>query len=144
MNPPSIGPMARPLDERATVAINSVIPRLLYCILLVMSPLTTHARPAGQISSALQISRVPRAARALEWLTKNTDWINAEQARITAIPAPPFHESERAGYVQKILSSYALRVSTDPPGNVIGELPPSQTNQIVASPPHPVPIFPAG
>ncbi|HXN21587.1 MAG TPA: M20/M25/M40 family metallo-hydrolase [Candidatus Dormibacteraeota bacterium] len=92
----------------------------------------------------MQISRDPHVARALEWLSRNTDWINAEQARITAIPAPPFHESERAAYVQKILSSYALRVSTDRAGNVIGELPGSQENQIVVLAAHLDTVFPAG
>jgi tripeptide aminopeptidase len=121
-----------------------VIPRLLYCILLVMPPLTIRPPRAGQISPAMQISRDPRTARALEWLAKNTDWVDSEQARITAIPAPPFHESERGAYVQKLLASYGLRVLTDRTGNVIGELPGSQENALVVLGAHLDTVFPAG
>jgi acetylornithine deacetylase/succinyl-diaminopimelate desuccinylase-like protein len=113
-------------------------------MLLVMSPLTIRSPRAGQSTPATLISRDPRAARALEWLTQNTDWINSEQARITAIPAPPFRESERGAYLQKLLASYGLRVLTDRTGNVIGELPGSQENEIVVLGAHLDTVFPAG
>jgi tripeptide aminopeptidase len=134
---------ARPRNKRARTAINFVIPRLLYCILLVMSPLTTSPAASGQ-DSTTQIARDPRAASALKWLARNTDWINSEQARITAIPAPPFHEADRAAYMQKMLASYGLRASRDRTGNSIGELRGTRENELVILAAHLDTVFPAG
>lgn len=121
-----------------------MIPRLLYCILFTMSPLITRLPRAGQASSAAQISRDPSVARALDWLVKNTDWVTAEQARITAVPAPPFHEAARAAYIQKLLASTGLRVHMDSAGNVIGNLPGSQQSEFVVLSAHLDTVFPPG
>ncbi len=111
-----------------------------------MSPLTIRLPRSGQVSPATELAKHPRAARALEWLAENTDWVNSEQARITAIPAPPFHESERAVYVQKLLESFGLPVHTDHAGNVIGELPGSgsRDSDLVVLSAHLDTVFPAG
>lgn len=121
-----------------------MIPSALCYILLVMAGLTTRAAPSGQLLTAAQISRDAQCARALAWLEKNLASITDEQARITAIPAPPFHEAERAAYLKKLLASAGLRVRVDKSGNIIGELPGSKEDEIVLLTAHLDTVFPAG
>jgi acetylornithine deacetylase/succinyl-diaminopimelate desuccinylase-like protein len=109
-----------------------------------MSPLTSRSLHARQSSPAAQLARDPHASRALEWLAKNTEWVNGEQARVTAIPAPAFHESERAAHVQRLLASFGLRTNTDRAGNVIARLPGSSDNELVILSAHLDTVFPAG
>ena len=61
--------------------------------------------------------------RVLEILRNTVSATTEEQARITEIPAPPFHETARAAYMKKLLMAAGLRVETDAIGNVIGEFP---------------------
>ena len=121
-----------------------MIPSALYYILLMMAGITATSASAGQLRSAAQISSDPQGARALAWLEKNVSSINEEQARITAIPAPPFHEAERGAYLKKLLASAGLRVSTDKSGNIIGELSGSNDKEIVMVTAHLDTVFPAG
>ena len=111
-------------------------------ILLLMAGLTARTAPLGQLRSASQISRDPQAARALAWLEKNVGAINDEQARITAIPAPPFQEAARGAYLRKLLASAGLRVSADKSGNIIGELPGSNEKEVVMLTAHLDTVFP--
>ncbi len=107
-----------------------------------MAGLTARTAPLGQLRSASQISRDPQAARALAWLEKNVGAINDEQARITAIPAPPFQEAARGAYLRKLLASAGLRVSADKSGNIIGELPGSNEKEVVMLTAHLDTVFP--
>ncbi len=91
-----------------------------------------------------QIAHDPRTTRALEWLKKNTAWMNDEQVKITEIPAPPYHEWQRTAYVRKLLSCCGLRVHTDEVGNVIAERPGELSNEIVLLTAHVDTVFPAG
>lgn len=109
-----------------------------------MAGLTARTAPLGQLRTASQISRDPQAARALAWLEKNVAAINDEQARITAIPAPPFQEAERGAYLKKLLGSAGLRVSADKSGNIIGELPGSNEKEVVMLTAHLDTVFPPG
>jgi len=85
-------------------------------MLLAMGTLT--ARAANPIDTLVQDKRV---AFAMSWLDKNLDWVTEQQIAITEIPAPEFHEAQRAAYVAKLLAACALDVHTDSVGNVIGE-----------------------
>jgi len=86
----------------------------------------------------------PRVARALEWFAKNAAWVTDEQIHITEIPAPLLHEASRAAYLRKLLASCGLRVRTDEVGNVIGERPGVQGNDVVMLAAHLDTVFPAG
>jgi acetylornithine deacetylase/succinyl-diaminopimelate desuccinylase-like protein len=88
----------------------------LFGILLAMVTLTTRA--ANPIDTLVQDKRV---ALAMSWLDKNADWVTEQQVAITEIPAPEFHEAQRAAYVAKLLAACGLDVHTDSVGNVIGE-----------------------
>jgi tripeptide aminopeptidase len=81
---------------------------------------------------------------ALDWLEKNTKWINEEQARLTEIPAPSFQEEKRAAAVKALFAAQGLRVSSDKIGNVIGELPGVNEKEIVMVTAHLDTVFPAG
>jgi acetylornithine deacetylase/succinyl-diaminopimelate desuccinylase-like protein len=75
----------------------------------------------GAASATPGIEQDPRVASALNLLSQSADETTAEQARITAIPAPPFAESVRAAYLKTLLAAAGLRVHIDSVGNVIGE-----------------------
>ncbi|MGH9732707.1 MAG: M20/M25/M40 family metallo-hydrolase [Candidatus Acidiferrales bacterium] len=85
-------------------------------ILLAMG--TLIARAANPVDTLVQDKRV---ALAMSWLDKNLDWVTEQQIAITEIPAPEFHEAQRAAYVAKLLAACGLDVHTDSVGNVIGE-----------------------
>src|SRR5713226_8406019 len=89
------------------------------------------------------IAADPRAARALDWLAKNLDWVGDEQVRITEIPAPSFRESARGVYLRKLLASAGLRVQTDSVGNVIGFWPGGSASEVVMLVAHLDTVFPA-
>ena len=97
-------------------SIKSVKLFFLFGILLVMGTLT--ARAANPIDALVQDKRV---ALAMSWVDKNLDWVTEQQIAITEIPAPEFHEAQRAAYLAKVLASCGLDVHTDSVGNVIGE-----------------------
>jgi acetylornithine deacetylase/succinyl-diaminopimelate desuccinylase-like protein len=61
----------------------------------------------------------PRVQRAFRFITDHEPEIEAEQIRLTEIPAPPFGESERAATFISILSQHGFRAFTDDIGNVI-------------------------
>src|SRR5579871_2231636 len=101
------------------------VKRVAVCVILLSMPtrssvLSQAARPPFS-SHALADQATVKVA--LDWLEKNTKWINEEQARLTEIPAPSFQEEKRASAVKALLTAQGLRVSSDKIGNVIGELP---------------------
>jgi len=81
---------------------------------------------------------------ALDWFSRNLNWINDQQSRITEIPAPPFQEQQRAAAIKTLLASSGLRVEIDKVGNVIGELPGANEKEIVVVAAHLDTVFPAG
>lgn len=102
------------------------------------------SRLAPQGAAAEDPQNNAQVKLALDWLRKNTSWITDEQVRITEIPAPPFHESQRAEYLKKAMTACGLAVRTDEVGNVIGEragAPGAETILITA---HLDTVFPAG
>jgi tripeptide aminopeptidase len=109
-----------------------------------MATASAQTAPARNGLTAETVSRDPRTARALEWLIKNLGWVNDEQVRITEIPAPPFHEAQRAAYLRKLLSCCGLRAHNDDVGNVVAERPGEQGGEVVLVTAHLDTVFPAG
>jgi len=120
----------------------------LCCILALMAPLSarvpSRAIPATAKPGAQGISADPRIAAALELLKDAADATTEEQIRITEIPAPPFHEEQRAAYLKKLLAAAGLSVEIDSTGNVIGKMAGADLNDIVLVTAHLDTVFPAG
>lgn len=108
-------------------------------------PARTAPLPRGAASaSAESLALQPHIRAALDWFVPNLSWINDEQARITAIPAPPFQEAERAAALKAALSAAGLQVHIDPAGNVIGELRGASERELVMLSAHLDTVFPPG
>jgi tripeptide aminopeptidase len=108
---------------------------------MAMFPTTNAARQAPQ--SPKLVSN-PRVLRALAKLGADAAATTDEQARITEIPAPSFHEAARAAYLGKLLSDAGLDVTTDEEGNVIGERPGRSRKDLVLVVAHLDTVFPEG
>jgi acetylornithine deacetylase/succinyl-diaminopimelate desuccinylase-like protein len=80
----------------------------------------------------------------MEWFEKNLQWIDDQQIRLTEIPAPSFQEEKRAAAVKALLADEGLNVRRDAIGNVIGELPGADEQEIVLVTAHLDTVFPAG
>ena len=108
-------------------------------------PARTAPFPRGTASaSAESLALQPHIRAALDWFVPNLSWINEEQARITAIPAPPFQEAGRAAAMKAALSAAGLQVHSDPAGNVIGELRGAGERELVMLSAHLDTVFPPG
>jgi len=108
-------------------------------------PVRSAASPHS--SRQAQGSRLTDSARvraALDWFTPNISWVNDQQARLTEIPAPPFHEEQRAAAVKVLLAEAGLTAQIDKAGNVIGELRGVNEKEIVVIAAHLDTVFPPG
>lgn len=105
--------------------------------------MTSFLHSFSQKAAAADLRSDPRVARVLQILRDTASATTEEQIRITEIPAPPFQESARAGYMKKALAAAGLRVEMDDTGNVIGEWPGS-SEDIVMLTAHLDTVFPAG
>lgn len=104
--------------------------------------LMNPALPAADLSVAA-VERLPSVQRALKVLTRNADWILQQQIRVTTIPAPPFHEEERARYLEEQFRALGLQdVHRDAIGNVLGTRPGTDPGAIVLLSAHLDTIFP--
>jgi tripeptide aminopeptidase len=107
----------------------------------------SRARQSSGGASSSGIEKDPRVARAMEVLSQSAGDTTDEQVRITEIPAPPFAESLRAAYLNKLLSDAGLAVHIDATGNVIGERPgvaAADDTGVVLVTAHLDTVFPAG
>ena len=82
-------------------------------------------------------------ARSLDWLAQNLDWITEQQIRITETPAPEFKENARGELLRRFFEAAGLKVQTDSVGNVIGERPGADGNDVVLVTAHLDTVFPA-
>jgi acetylornithine deacetylase/succinyl-diaminopimelate desuccinylase-like protein len=86
---------------------------------------------------------------AFAWLHGNPQKIMGWQAQLVAIPAPPFGEQARAGWLAARFQEAGLNgVKTDSVGNVLGtlpstKLPPESTGPVVVLSAHIDTVFPA-
>ena len=85
----------------------------------VRSAIAPNSKPAD---SRAQLPDNAQVRAALDWFSRNLAWINDRQARLTEIPAPPFHEAQRAAAVKALLAAVGLKVQSDETGNVITEI----------------------
>ena len=106
-------------------------------------PVRSLGSPHRSVPSP-QLADSAELRSALSWFSQNLAWINDQQARITEIPAPPFQEAARASVVKALLAASGLEVQIDKAGNVVGELPGANAQEIVMLTAHLDTVFPPG
>jgi tripeptide aminopeptidase len=117
---------------------------LVWVILFAMPARSSLARPTTHSASTAQLGENPQVRAAMAWFAPNLTWINDLQLRLTEIPAPPFQEAQRADALKELLADAGLTVHIDSAGNVIGELPGLNNNELVVLSAHLDTVFPAG
>ncbi len=116
---------------------------LLLWVILSTMPVRSLGSPHRSVPSP-QLADSAELRSALSWFSQNLAWINDQQARITEIPAPPFQEAARASVVKALLAASGLEVQIDKTGNVVGELPGANAQEIVMLTAHLDTVFPPG
>lgn len=112
---------------------------LIFALLLMSAQL-----PAAEVSVEA-VERRPAVQRAEEFFLREAEWILQQQIRITSIPAPPFHEEERARYLEEQFRAAGLEnVRRDAIGNVLGERAGADPEHVVLISAHLDTVFPAG
>jgi tripeptide aminopeptidase len=104
-------------------------------------PVRSLGSPHRSVPSP-QFADTAELRSALSWFSQNLAWINDQQVRITEIPAPPFQEAARASAVKTLLAASGLEVEIDKTGNVVGELPGANDQEIVMLTAHLDTVFP--
>ncbi len=89
---------------------------LLLCVILSIMPVRTVGT-SHRAAQASQLTEIPEVRAALNWFSRNLNWINDQQIDVTEIPAPPFQESARGEAVKTLLTECGLEVSIDKTGN---------------------------
>jgi tripeptide aminopeptidase len=121
------------------------VKRALVCVILLAMPVRSISSPqASRSAQTPRLSDNAQVRAALDWFAPNISWVNDQQARLTAIPAPPFQEAARAAAVKKLLAETGFSVQIDKAGNVIGELPGANETEVVIVAAHLDTVFPAG
>jgi acetylornithine deacetylase/succinyl-diaminopimelate desuccinylase-like protein len=122
-----------------------IVKQLAVCAILIAMPIrssvVSHAARQTPLVSPADNSQV---RTALEWFAPNLTWIDAQQIRLTEIPAPSFEEGDRAAAVKELFAGEGLTIHTDKIGNVIGELRGSNEREIVLITAHLDTVFPSG
>jgi tripeptide aminopeptidase len=77
--------------------------------------------PRATEDSIAKLAHNPACARALAWITRNSDWVTDQQIRLAEIPAPAFQEAARGQSLKTLFEAADLPVHTDSAGNVIAE-----------------------
>jgi tripeptide aminopeptidase len=129
------------MNFRASSSVKTV---LVSAILLAMPARSAIPFPSHRAIPAAQLPENRQVRAALDWFSSHLNWINEEQARLTEIPAPPFHEEQRAAAVKVLLSAVGLEVQIDKTGNVIGELRGAADKELVVLSAHLDTVFPPG
>src|SRR5215471_2267183 len=115
------------------------------CAILFAMPIrsSVFSHNARQATPVLLADTV-QVRTALEWFAQNLTWIDAQQIRLTEIPAPSFEEQDRATAVKELFVGEGLTIHTDKIGNVIGELRGRNEREIVLITAHLDTVFPSG
>ncbi|PYT24806.1 MAG: peptidase [Acidobacteria bacterium] len=76
--------------------------------------------PAGL--SVAEIAQCPQVRQALQWFTREKQWINEVHLELCRIPAPTFLEQQRAEWMAAQFRGFGCRSQIDRAGNVIAFL----------------------
>ena len=87
----------------------------------------------------------PRVRAALDWLDSHVDDAVADAVAVCEIPAPTFHEKQRAAWVAERFAALGLAdVAVDDMGNVYGRRPGAARAPSILLAAHTDTVFPAG
>jgi acetylornithine deacetylase/succinyl-diaminopimelate desuccinylase-like protein len=99
----------------------------------------------AQTRTAEQILAEPAVQKAMAAIVANEPHFIEEQIRITEIPAPPFHETERGLELKRLFTAAGLKnVRIDETGNVLGDRPGTQPHPHLVIAAHLDTVFPEG
>ncbi len=79
-----------------------------------------HTLPAA--AAAGDLAEQPGIREALQWFTREKQWVNEIHLQLCRIPAPTFLEQERALWIATQFRSLGWHVSIDQAGNVLASL----------------------
>jgi acetylornithine deacetylase/succinyl-diaminopimelate desuccinylase-like protein len=82
-----------------------------------------RAQPNALSQEVVRLCADPRVHRVFEWFSLHERDISDFQLAITAVPAPPFAEQERAAWLRRRLEPLGLPTTTDAVGNLLGVRP---------------------
>jgi tripeptide aminopeptidase len=121
------------------------VKRVAVCVILFAMPIRSSVvSHAARQTPTVSPADNPQVRAALDWFAQNLAWIDAQQIRLTEIPAPSFEEEDRAAAVKELFAAEGLAIHTDRIGNVIGELRGSNEREIVLIAAHLDTVFPSG
>jgi acetylornithine deacetylase/succinyl-diaminopimelate desuccinylase-like protein len=104
--------------------------------------LMSASLPAADLSVE-SVENHPAVQQAADFLGREGEWILQQQIRVTSIPAPPFHEEERALYLEDQFRLLGLaNVRRDTIGNVLGERVGTNPEHVVLVSAHLDTVFP--
>ncbi len=82
----------------------------------------SNSWPAGQ--GLGELAEQPGIREALQWFTREKQWVNDIHLQVCRVPAPTFMEQERAEWMSSTLRSFGWHTAIDRAGNVLASLMP--------------------
>lgn len=83
-------------------------------------------------ASAGDLAGSPGVREALQWFTREKQWVNEMHLQVCRVPAPTFMEQERAEWMSSTLRGLGWHTSIDRAGNVLAALEPNPQGLLVA------------
>src|SRR6185295_933059 len=93
--------------------------------------MATNLAPGG-VSMISDLAQSSGVREALQWFTREKQWINEQHLELCRIPSPTFLEHRRAEWMAAQFRSYGLDAQIDRAGNVVAFLEPSAKGPLVA------------
>jgi acetylornithine deacetylase/succinyl-diaminopimelate desuccinylase-like protein len=87
---------------------------------------------ATGVSLIGDVARASGVREALQWFTREKQWINEQHLELCRIPSPTFLEHRRAEWIAAQFRSYGCETQIDRAGNVIAFLEPNAKGPLVA------------
>src|SRR2546421_3497655 len=93
--------------------------------------MATNTAPAG-VSFIGDLARSSGVREALQWFTREKQWINEQHLELCRIPSPTFLEHRRAEWIAAQFRANGCETQIDRAGNVIAFLEPHAKGPLVA------------
>jgi acetylornithine deacetylase/succinyl-diaminopimelate desuccinylase-like protein len=93
--------------------------------------MATHLAPGG-VSLISDVAQASGVREALQWFTREKQWINEQHLELCRIPSPTFIEHRRAEWMAAQFRAYGCDAQIDRAGNVLAFLEPGAKGPLVA------------